>query len=135
MNADAQQGLPASSQMTNPNLKNDKDLLNNYIYDYLIKQNLPESAKIFLKEAEITNHNSASNSNNSNSTTNNNSNNNSSSSNTSSNNNSNTNSPKTQNGPNSSNDPPTNNGIYLQILIFFFSIHIAFINLCYFSFY
>lgn len=46
MNID--QGLQSSVD-----LKSDKDLLNNYIYDYLIKQNLSESAKIFSREADI----------------------------------------------------------------------------------
>lgn len=34
-------------------LKSDRDLLHGYIYDYLIKQQFPESAKVFFKEAEV----------------------------------------------------------------------------------
>lgn len=36
-----------------PNSKSDRDLLNAYIYDYLLKHNLRESARIFNKEANI----------------------------------------------------------------------------------
>lgn len=37
----------------------EKDLLNGYIYDYLIKQNLIESAKTFFKEADVKSANSS----------------------------------------------------------------------------
>lgn len=35
-------------------INSDRDLLHNYIYDYLIKQNYLDSAKIFYKEGEVT---------------------------------------------------------------------------------
>lgn len=48
----AQQAQQQQQQFGNT-LKSDKDLLHGYIYDYLIKQKLPESAKVFFKEAEV----------------------------------------------------------------------------------
>jgi hypothetical protein len=46
-------GGPAVGPTNGPNTKSDRDLLNAYIYDYLLKHNLRDSARIFSKEAEI----------------------------------------------------------------------------------
>lgn len=48
----AQFANPVQGQLP-ANVKSDKDLLHGYIYDYLVKQKLPETAKIFFKEAEL----------------------------------------------------------------------------------
>lgn len=48
--------IPTAATMgpTNgPSAKSDRDLLNAYIYDYLLKHNLRETAKVFNKEVDI----------------------------------------------------------------------------------
>lgn len=59
-----QQQAPSSQQQPQPHpqqqqqqqqqqvIKTDKDLLNSYIYDYLLKHNLVESARAFSKETD-----------------------------------------------------------------------------------
>lgn len=55
MNIEGQQSQQFTSQVpgTASSFKSDKDLLHGYIYDYLVKQKLIDSAKVFFKEAEV----------------------------------------------------------------------------------